>query len=127
MRQSIAATGAPAAVGSYSQAVRAGEFLFLSGQICANPETGELERDTVGSQTRRIMENIKAIVEEAGCTMDDVVQCRAFLSDMRHFSDFEAVYREYFTHPYPARMTVASAGIYADLDVEMDATVHIKA
>ena len=125
MRQTVSATGAPAAVGSYSQAVRAGTLLFLSGQICLNPETGRLERESVAVQTRRVLENIKAIVEEAGGTLDDVVHCRAFLSDMKHFPEFESVYRTYFSAPYPARMTVASAGIYDGLDFEMDAVVHL--
>ena len=80
-----------AAVGSYSQAVKAGNLLFLSGQLCANPETGRFERESVAAQTRRIMENIKAIIEEAGGTLDAVVHCRAFLSDMKHFPEFESV------------------------------------
>ena len=109
MRQTVSATGAPAAVGSYSQAVKAGNLLFLSGQLCANPETGR----------------IKAIIEEAGGTLDAVVHCRAFLSDMKHFPEFESVYRSYFSAPYPARMTVASAGIYDGLDVEMDAIAYL--
>ena len=100
MRQTVSATGAPAAVGSYSQAVRAGTLLFLSGQICLNPETGRLERESVAVQTRRVLENIKAVVEEAGGTLDDVVHCRAFLSDMKHFPEFESVYRTYFSAPY---------------------------
>ena len=126
MRDVIVSAGAPAAVGNYSQAVRAGNLLFLSGQICVNPTTGKQERETITTQTMRIMENIKAIVEEAGATMDDVVQCRAFLSDMKYFSEFDAVYGKYFSKPYPARMTVACAGIYDNLDVEMDVIVLLK-
>lgn len=126
MREIITSSAAPAAVGSYSQAVRAGDFLFLSGQLCANPETGKLERDTVAIQTRRTLENVKAIVSEAGGTLDDVVSCHVFLSDMKHFAEFDAVYREYFAPPYPARITVASAGIYDDLDVEMAATAYLS-
>ena len=118
MRQTVSATGAPAAVGSYSQAVKAGNLLFLSGQLCANPETGRFERESVAAQTRRI-------IEEAGGTLDAVVHCRAFLSDMKHFPEFESVYRSYFSAPYPARMTVASAGIYDGLDVEMDAIAYL--
>lgn len=124
MRVSVSSKNAPAAVGSYSQAVRAGDFLYLSGQICTNPVTGELERNSVTTQTRRIMENIKAIVEDSGFSMNDVIHCRAFLSHMDLFGEFEKVYREYFNEPYPARMTVASAGIYDNLDVEMDAIVY---
>lgn len=125
MRNIISTTGAPEAVGSYSQAVRAGNFLFLSGQICAHPNSGALERDSIAAQTKRIMENIKAVVEDAGGTMDNIVRCRAMLSDMKHFAEFESVYRQYFSNPYPARMTVACAGIYANLDVEMDAIVYL--
>ena len=86
---------------------------------------GRFERESVVAQTRRIMENIKAIIEEAGGTLDAVVHCRAFLSDMKHFPEFESVYRSYFSAPYPARMTVASAGIYDGLDVEMDAIAYL--
>lgn len=125
MRDVIASKNAPAAVGFYSQAVKAGNLLFLSGQLCVNPESGEFERESVKSQTTRIMENIKAVVEEAGASMDDVVQCRAFLSDMKHFPDFDAVYGSYFTKPYPARLTVACAGIYAELDVEIETVVYL--
>lgn len=125
MREVIATKNAPEAVGSYSQAVKAGQFLFISGQLCVNPKTGELERESVTTQTTRIMENIKAIVIASGATMDDVVSCKAFLSNMKHFTEFEAVYKSYFTAPYPARMTVACAGIYGNLDVEMDAVVFL--
>ena len=110
MREAISAKGAPAAVGNYSQAVKVGNMLY---------------RDSVASQTRRIMENLKAVVEGAGATMDDVVRCRAFLSDMKHFPEFDRVYGQYFTNPYPARMTVACAGIYDNLDVEMDMIVQL--
>lgn len=126
MREVIATKNAPEAVGSYSQAVKAGQFLFISGQLCVNPKTGELERESVSTQTTRIMENIKAIVSASGATMDDVVSCKAFLSNMNHFAEFEAVYKSYFTAPYPARMTVACAGIYDNLDVEMDAVVFLS-
>lgn len=125
MRTSISSAGAPRAVGSYSQAVKAGPFLFLSGQVCENPETGVLEQDTVAMQTRRILQNIKAIVTEAGGTLDDVVSCQVFISDMKHFAEFDAVYHEIFSAPYPARVTVATAGIYDNLDIEITATVYL--
>lgn len=123
MREVITSKNAPAAVGFYSQAVKVGNFLFLSGQICINPYTNKLERENVKTQTIRIMENIKAIVEEAGGTMDNVVKCQVFLSDMKHFPDFDATYGTYFEKPYPARLTVACAGIYENLDVEIDVIV----
>ena len=126
MREIINTSNAPEAVGSYSQAVKCGNLLFLSGQLCVNPKTSKMENESVASETKQIMENIKAIVTEAGSTMDDVIKCNAFLSDMKHFAEFEAVYKSYFSSPYPARITVASAGIYANLNVEMDAIVKIK-
>ena len=125
MRQTFSATGAPAAVGSYSQAVKAGNLLFLSGQLCANPETGRFERESVAAQTRRIMENIKAIIEEAGGTLDAVVHCRAFLSGHEALPGIRICLQIVFFAPYPARMTVASAGIYDGLDVEMDAIAYL--
>lgn len=124
-RQIVASENAPRAVGNYSQAVRAGDFLYLSGQICLNPHTGELERESVAAQTRRILENIRAIVEEAGGTLDNVVHCQTFLSDMKHFEEFDKVYASYFSSPYPARMTVTSGGIYENLDVEMSAVAYL--
>lgn len=125
MRTVIKSKKAPEAVGNYSQAVKAGNLLFLSGQICVNPTNGMMERESVARQTLRCMENMKAIVEEAGATMDDVVNCRVFLSDMKHFSEFDEVYGSFFSAPYPARMTVSSAGIYDNLDVELDAIVYL--
>lgn len=126
MRDAISSNKAPLAVGNYSQAVRAGNFLFLSGQTCVNPQTGQEERESITAQPTRIMENIKGIVEDAGASMDDIVQYRAFLSDMKHFAEFDAVYGKYFSKPFPARMTVASAGIYNNLDVEMDVVVYCR-
>ena len=125
MRQTVSATGAPGSRRKLFAGRQSGQSAFPFGQLCANPETGRFERESVAAQTRRIMENIKAIIEEAGGTLDAVVHCRAFLSDMKHFPEFESVYRSYFSAPYPARMTVASAGIYDGLDVEMDAIAYL--
>jgi len=126
MKKIINSSNAPAAVGSYSQAVTVGSLLFISGQLCINPTTREMERESITSQTVRVMENIKAIVEEAGTTMDNIVKCTVFLSDMRYFSEFDAVYKSYFsTTSYPARSTVGNVKIYSDLDVEIDAIATI--
>lgn len=120
MKEIIATPNAPKAVGPYSQAVRYKDMLYLSGQIAIHPETGEYERDSVAAQTRRCMENIKAVLEAAGATMDHVLKCTIFLSSMSHFQEMNAVYAEYFTDAPPARITVASAGIFDNLDVEID-------
>ncbi|MCG8634981.1 MAG: Rid family detoxifying hydrolase [Desulfobacterales bacterium] len=120
MKEIISTDKAPKAVGPYSQAVRYKDMLFLSGQLCVNPDTGEYERETVAAQTRRCMENIKAVLAAAGATMDNVLKCTIFLSSMDHFQEMNQAYAGYFQDAPPARITVASAGIYDDLDVEID-------
>ena len=120
MKEIITTDKAPKAVGPYSQAVRYKDMLYLSGQVCINPETGEYERQNIAVQTRRCMENIKAVLAAAGATMDAVLKCTIFLSSMDHFQEMNQVYAGYFTDTPPARITVASAGIYDNLDVEID-------
>ena len=120
MKEIIATNKAPKAVGPYSQAVKYKDMVYLSGQIPVNPVTGEYERESVAAQTRQCMENIKAVLAAAGATMDNVLKCTIFLSTMDHFQEMNAVYAEYFTDAPPARITVASAGIYDNLDVEID-------
>jgi 2-iminobutanoate/2-iminopropanoate deaminase len=125
MKEVISSKRAPEAVGSYSQAVKANGFMFLSGQICLNPETGEFERDSVASQTHRIMENIKAVVEDAGANMNDVVKCNVHLSGMDKFAEMDAVYKQYFDQGFPARITTGGSEIYDKLDVEIDVVVSV--
>ena len=125
MKEIIATDKAPAAVGPYSQAVRHGNMLYLSGQIALNPATGTFERETVEQQTRRCMENIKAVLNAAGAEMENLLKCTIFLSSMDHFEEMNGVYAEYFPDNPPARLTVASAGIYDGLDVEIDAVAGL--
>lgn len=121
MKKVISTDNAPEAVGAYSQAVSANGFLFLSGQICINPETGSFERNTVSDQTRQIMENIKAVLEAAGGSMEDVVKCQIHLSSMKVFAEMDSVYGSFFSSgSFPARVTVGGADIYDNLDVEID-------
>ncbi len=89
MREVIKSSNTPESVGSYSQAVKCDNLLFLSGQLCVNPKTSKIENESVASETKQIMENIKAIVIEAGSTMDDVIKCNAFLSDMKHLQNLK--------------------------------------
>ncbi len=96
MRERIHTDAAPKAIGPYSQAVRCGDLLFVSGQIPIDPATGALVPADIRLQTRRVMENLKAIVEAAGMSLAQVVKCTCFLSDMNHFAAFNAVYGEYF-------------------------------
>jgi 2-iminobutanoate/2-iminopropanoate deaminase len=99
---------APHPVGQYSQAVRAGGFLFISGQIAINPETGKIEESDVKGQTRRILQNIKNILESQGGSLDDVVKVTVYLSRPEDFNDMNQVYSEFFVKEPPARATVAA-------------------
>lgn len=109
---------APRAVGPYSQAVRAGGLLFVSGQIPLTPE-GTLVEGGIREQTEQVMENLKAILEAAGVGLSQVVQTTCFLADMEEFSAFNEVYARYFTPPYPARATVAVKALPRGVRVEV--------
>ena len=107
MKQVISTNQAPAAIGPYSQAIRVGNLLYTSGQIPINPATGNFVEGGIKEQTRQSLTNIKAILDEAGLTLDNVVKTTVFLADMNDFADVNAVYAEFFAEPYPARSAVA--------------------
>ena len=106
MKQVIATTNAPGAIGPYSQAIDAGQFIFVSGQIPVNPATGEIP-EGITAQARQSMANVKAVLEAAGLTMDNVVKTTVFLADMSLFVPMNEVYAEAFSAPFPARSAVA--------------------
>lgn len=112
---------APAPVAAYSQAVRAGDFLFLSGQIAIDPATNEVVSGGIEAETRRVLDNLMAVLAAGGATRDDVVKITAYLSDMQDFAAFNAVYVSYFPEQPPARATVAVAGLPRGVRVEIDA------
>lgn len=120
MRKAVATTTAPAAIGPYSQAVIAGGFLFVSGQIPLDPATGALVSGSIADETRRVFDNLKAILEAAGATFDNVVKTTVYLSDMADFSAMNAVYATYFSDPAPARATVQAAALPKGVRVEID-------
>ncbi len=108
MKQIISTDKAPGAIGPYSQAVRAGDMLFLSGQIPIDPATGDIVSGGVTEQTEQIFKNIQAVLEAAGASLDNVVKSTVFLSDMANFADMNAVYSKYFKEgSYPARSAFA--------------------
>ena len=107
MKHAISTTNAPAAIGPYSQAVRAGNLFFLSGQLGIDPATGNFVPGAVSEQTEQVFKNIQAVLAEAGLTLEQVVKTTVFLADMADFAAMNAVYGQYFTQPYPARSTVA--------------------
>ena len=120
MKQIITTTKAPAPIGPYNQAVLSGNTLFTSGQIALDPETGDLVMDTIESETKQVMENMKAVLMAAGMTFDHVVKTSIFISDMDNFGKINAVYGSYFDdNNAPARETVQVARLPKDVNVEI--------
>ena len=115
---------APAAIGPYSQAVRAGDWLYVSGQIPIDPATGELVQDDIEAQTRQVLANLTAIVAAAGMTAARVVKCTCFLQDMEEFARFNRVYAETFADDPPARECVEVARLPKDVRVEVSAICY---
>jgi len=120
MKQAISSADAPKAIGPYSQAVRAGQLLFLSGQVPLDPITGHMVEGDIAAQTRRVFENLRAVLEAGGRSFADVVRTTVFLADMDDFGAMNEVYGQYFTAPYPARATVQVARLPRDARVEID-------
>ncbi|MDJ0815409.1 MAG: RidA family protein [Desulfobacterales bacterium] len=121
MKKIISTDNAPAAIGPYSQAVQYGDLLFVSGQIPLDPQTGELVDGDIEVQTRRVMENLKAIIESTGMNLKNVLKCSCFLSSMDNFVKFNSVYDEYFQESLPARETVEVGRLPKDVLVEVSA------
>ena len=107
MKKVIRTTKAPSAIGPYSQAIQVGHIIYTSGQIPIDPATGSFVEGGIKEQTRQSLLNVKAILEEAGLTMGNVVKTTVFMADMNDFADMNAVYAEFFAEPYPARSAVA--------------------
>ena len=125
MKKIISTDKAPAAIGPYSQAVQYGDLLFVSGQIALNPETGELIEGGIEVQTKRVLENLKAIIEEAGMTLKNVLKCSCYLKTMEDFVKFNSVYDSYFAESLPARETVEVGRLPKDVLVEVSAICGI--
>lgn len=125
MRQAIASPGAPAAIGPYSQAIVVGPLLFCSGQIPLDPATGTIVEGGIAEQTRRVLDNVGAVLAVAGVSFDAVVKTTVFLADLAEFSAMNEVYGEYFTAPAPARSTVQAARLPRDVRVEIEVIAQI--
>jgi 2-iminobutanoate/2-iminopropanoate deaminase len=117
----IQTEGAPKAIGPYSQAIQAGNFLFLSGQIPLDPKTGELVKGDIRKQTQQVLENIKGVLESQGLGMENVVKATLFLKDIGNFNQVNEVYANYFPSSPPARSTVEVAKLPRDADIEIEA------
>ena len=120
MRQSVSTPHAPQAIGPYSQAVRMGSLLFVSGQIPLDPATGTMIDGDIAAQTRRVFQNIGAILEAAGASFANVARTTVYLADMADFTAMNEVYASFFESPAPARSTVQAAGLPKNARVEID-------
>ena len=118
-KSAIATTKAPGAIGPYSQGITIGELVYTSGQLPINVETGVMP-ETIEEQTRQSLENVKAILEESGSSMDKVIKTTVFLSDMNDFAKMNEVYSSFFAKPYPARSAVEVARLPKDAKVEIE-------
>ena len=120
MRQAIHSPAAPAAIGPYSQAVRCGNTVYLSGQIPLDPATGELVTGDIAAQTRRVFENLKAVCAAAGGSLAQLARVGIYLTDLGNFAQVNGVMKEYFREPFPARSTIGVAALPLNAQVEVD-------
>jgi 2-iminobutanoate/2-iminopropanoate deaminase len=127
MRDAVATDRAPRAIGPYSQAVRAGDFLFVSGQIPLDPSTGAIVTGDVAAQTRRVLTSIGAILEAAGLGYAHVVRTTVFLADIADFAAMNEVYGTFFQAPFPARSTIQAGRLPRDVRLEIDVIAHARA
>jgi 2-iminobutanoate/2-iminopropanoate deaminase len=126
MKQIIKTDKAPAPIGPYNQAIRTGEYLFVSGQVAIDPATNDLIQGTVKDEAHRVMLNLKAILDEAKLTFEHVVKTTIFLSDMSLFAEVNEIYGSYFSGDYPARETVAVKGLPKNVNVEISMTAVVN-
>ena len=124
MKTIIKTISAPEPIGPYSQAVMAGNMLFISGQICIDPATNELVMADIATETKRVMINIGNLLKEAGYDFSEIVKTSIFLSDMKHFAVVNDIYSTYFTGDFPARETVAVSGLPKNVNVEISVTAY---
>lgn len=118
-RKVILTESAPGAIGPYSQAIKKGNFIFVSGQLPVNPQTGEIPKNII-EQTKQSLSNVKEILKATGASLEDVVKTTVFLKDLSHFTEVNEVYGEFFTDNYPARSCVEVSRLPKDASVEIE-------
>ena len=121
----VSTPAAPAAIGPYSQAIRAGDFLFVSGQIPLDPATGTLVEGSIREQAHQVLKNLGAILTEAGVSYDSVVKTTVYLADLSDFAIVNEIYGTYFAEPAPARATIQAARLPRDVGVEIDLIAYV--
>lgn len=123
----FAASNGPKAIGPYSAALRAGQLVFVSGQVPVDPATGALVDGDIGVQTRQVLQNLTSVLEPSGLTLSHVVRTTVFLADMNDFAAMNEIYKTFFVEPYPARSTVQAARLPRDARIEIDAIASFDA
>jgi len=126
-REIIHTSNAPEAIGTYSQAVKVGDVVYMSGQIPLVPETMTVIEGDFSTQVRRVFDNLTAVAEAAGGSLQDIVKLNIFLTDLSHFGTVNEIMADYFQQPYPARAAIGVASLPKDVPVEMDAVMHLGA
>ncbi|PHS25743.1 MAG: reactive intermediate/imine deaminase [Methylophaga sp.] len=126
-REIIHTTSAPEAIGTYSQAVKVGDVVYMSGQIPLVPETMTVLEGDFSAQVRQVFDNLTAVAEAAGGSLQDIVKLNIFLTDLSYFGAVNEIMAEYFEQPYPARAAIGVASLPKDVPVEMDAIMHVVA
>jgi 2-iminobutanoate/2-iminopropanoate deaminase len=126
MKRIVSTKNAPAAIGPYSQAVIAGDYMFISGQIPLNPETGKVESKTIQDQSKQVIKNLSAICEENNRDLSDIVKLTIYLIDLENFSEVNSVMEDFFQKPYPARATIEVSKLPLDVQIEIEAIVYAK-
>ena len=125
VKQAIHTANAPEAIGAYSQAIKVGQTVFISGQIPLDPVTMNVVDEDIRAQTHRVFNNLAAVAREGGGNLDDVVKLTVFLTDLSHFAVVNEVMAEHFNPPYPARSAVGVAALPKGVPIEIDAIVHL--
>lgn len=126
MNKVIHTENAPEAIGPYSQAIKTGKLIFTAGQICFDPITGELNNPDFESETKQVLNNINAILQEAGSSLKNIVKCTVYLTDLNNFSMINSVFKQYFPEDPPARAAVEVSGLPMNVNVEIDAIASIE-
>ncbi len=126
-REIIHTTSAPEAIGTYSQAVKVGDVVYMSGQIPLVPETMTVLEGDFSAQVRQVFDNLTAVAEAAGGNLQDIVKLNIFLTDLSYFGTVNEIMADYFKQPYPARAAIGVASLPKDVPVEMDAIMHLGA
>ena len=124
-KQTITTDNAPAAIGPYSQAVRVGSTVYLSGQIPLNPQTQDLVGEDFGAQARQVFDNLSAVVAAAGGSIGDIVKLTVYLIDLGRFAEVNEIMMEYFQEPYPARAAIGVAALPRNVQIEIDAIMVV--